>query len=56
MKMSKKSHHNIAFLTCLGHLGQHDRDRNNPICVVSPKVANASTVSCPCRCRQCYCV
>jgi len=29
--------------TCLGHLGQHDINRNDPISVASPKVAKAST-------------
>jgi hypothetical protein len=28
--------------TCLGQLGQHDINRNDPICVVSSKVAKAS--------------
>jgi hypothetical protein len=28
--------------TCLGHLGQHDTNRNNPISVASPKVGKAS--------------
>jgi hypothetical protein len=41
-------------LTCLGHLRHCDINRNNLICVASPKVANASTVSCRCRCRQPY--
>ncbi len=31
-----------SLLTCLGHLGQHDINRNDPICVVPPKVAKAS--------------
>ncbi len=30
--------------TCLGHLGWRTRNRNNPICVASPKVAKASTM------------
>jgi len=32
----------------LATLGDATRNRNNPICVASPKVANASTVSCSC--------
>ncbi len=28
--------------TCLGHLGQHDINRNDPICVRPPKVTKAS--------------
>ncbi len=31
--------------TCFGHLGQCDPNRNDPICVTSPKVAKASTVA-----------
>jgi hypothetical protein len=30
---------------CLGHLGHSDINRNNPICVASPKVAKARTIS-----------
>jgi hypothetical protein len=30
--------------TCLGHLGQHDTDRIISIWVMSPKVAEASTI------------
>jgi len=33
MKTSAISRHNIAFLTCLGHLGWCDTNRNDPICV-----------------------
>jgi hypothetical protein len=41
-------------LTCLDHLGRRDIDRNNPICVASPKVAKASRiVTVACRCHQC---
>jgi hypothetical protein len=29
--------------TCFGHLGQCDKNRNGPISVVLPKVANASS-------------
>ncbi len=29
-------------LSCLGHLGQLDINKNDPISVVPPKVANAS--------------
>jgi hypothetical protein len=32
------------YCTCLGHLGHSDINRNNPICVASPKVAMASTM------------
>ncbi len=31
-----------SLLTCLGHLGRHDINRNDPIFVVLPKVAKAS--------------
>ncbi len=31
-----------SLLTCLGHLGWHDINRNDPICVALPKVAKAS--------------
>jgi hypothetical protein len=31
-----------SLLTCLGHLGQHDINRNDPISVTPPKVAKAS--------------
>jgi len=34
----------ITFLTCLGYLGCSDINRNNPICVASPKVDMASTM------------
>jgi hypothetical protein len=30
--------------TCLGHLGQRDINRNNPICVASSKVTKTNTV------------
>jgi hypothetical protein len=46
----------ITFLTCLGHLGWHDMNMNDPICVVLPKVAKASTVvtvECRCHCQFC---
>ncbi len=33
-----------SLLTCLGHLGRRNINRNDPICVVPPKVAKASTV------------
>ncbi len=35
---------NSHYCTCLGHLGQCDPNRNDPICAASPKVAKASTV------------
>jgi hypothetical protein len=31
-----------SLLTCIGHLGQHDININDPISVVPPKVAKAS--------------
>jgi hypothetical protein len=41
--------------TCLGHLGRHDKKRNNLIHVVSPKVAKANTrVTVPCHCHKHY--
>ncbi len=39
----------------LATLGDVTKNRNNPICVMSPKVANASTISCRCRCHCCHC-
>ena len=30
--------------TCLGHLGQLDMNRNDPVCVILPKVAKANRV------------
>ncbi len=30
--------------TCLTHLGRHDTSRNDPKCVIPPKVAKASTL------------
>jgi hypothetical protein len=45
-----------SLLTCLGHLGWRDINIKNPICVVPPKVAKASTVMCHCfanKCRHC---
>jgi len=35
-------------VTFLGHLRWHDRDRIIYICVASPKVAKASSVTCRC--------
>ncbi len=41
--------------TCLGHLGRHDKKRNNLISVVSAKVAKANTrVTVPCHCHKHY--
>ncbi len=34
-----------SLLTCLGHLGQHNINRNDPISVKPPKVAKASTTA-----------
>jgi hypothetical protein len=31
-----------TYCTCLGHLGRSDINRNNPICVATPKVAKVS--------------
>jgi hypothetical protein len=40
----------------LATLGNMTRNRNNPVCVVQPKVAKASTmVSIACHCRWHYC-
>ncbi len=41
--------------TCLGQLWRCDKNRNDPISVMPPKVAEASTITCHCRwhCRQC---
>ncbi len=36
-------------LTWLSHLWRRETNRNDPICVVPPKVAKASTVTCHCR-------
>jgi hypothetical protein len=44
-KTSAISRCDIAFLTCLGHLGQSDTNRNNLIYVILPRVAKASTSS-----------
>jgi hypothetical protein len=44
MKMPAISLCNIGFLTCLGYLGRSNINRNNPICVASPKVTKASTI------------
>ena len=44
-----------SLLTCLGHLGRRDINRNDPICVVSTKVAKASTmVTVMCHCNRNY--
>ncbi len=43
--------------TCLGHLGRHKIDRIIFICVMSPKVAKASTiVTVAFHCRWCFCL
>jgi hypothetical protein len=54
--LGKNCQENFDFLrqghfsfACLGHLGQWDTNRNDPICVAPPKVAKASTVTCCCR-------
>ncbi len=33
---------NPANPSCLGHLGQHDMNRTNPICVILPEVAKVN--------------
>ncbi len=45
-----------ATATCDSHYlpWRHDINRSYPICVVSPKVAKASTMVTACRCRQRY--
>ncbi len=44
-----------ATVLALATLGGVTRNRNNPICVVSPKVVKASTmVTVACRCLRCY--
>ncbi len=41
--------------SCLGHLGQSDRARNDPIYVATPKVAKArKIVAVACRCHRRY--
>ncbi len=35
--------HDSYYCTCFGHLGQSNAIRNDPISVVPPKVANASS-------------
>ncbi len=43
--------------TCLGHLGWHTKNGNEPISVVLPKVAKASTiVTAMCHCRWHFCL
>jgi hypothetical protein len=43
--------HGSDTCTCLGHLGQCNRDRNDPLSVMLPKVAKESTiVTVVCRC------
>ncbi len=44
MKMPAILLRDITFLTCLGYLGRSNINRNDPICVASPKVAKASTI------------
>ncbi len=45
--------HDITLLSALGHLGQSDIDRIISICVMSPKVAMASTFAyCCCWCYR----
>jgi len=52
-KVCKQNHqqerHEIVL--ALATLRDATRNGNNPICVASPKVANASTVSCHCHWR-----
>jgi hypothetical protein len=45
----------LTHLTCLGHLGWCDINRNDPISFAMPKVAKASTmVAVTCCCHQRY--
>ncbi len=56
--------HDFAYLSCLGHLGRCETNRNDPNCVVLPKVDKASTVMChsahwcyranPCQCKHSF--
>ncbi len=39
---NKQQSHDSPYCTCLGHLGQHNINRNNPISVAPPKVAKTS--------------
>ncbi len=41
-KLSATATRDTHYCTCLGHLGQHNINRNDPICITSPKVAKAS--------------
>jgi len=43
VKMPAKLCHDIAFLTCLGHLGRHDTDR---IVSISCRIAQGDQVKC----------
>jgi hypothetical protein len=40
--------HDSLYVTSFGHIGQCDTNRNDPIYVMLPKVAQASTVTCYC--------
>jgi hypothetical protein len=42
LKTSAMFYHDFATLTCLGHLGKHDTNRNDPKCVALPTVSKAS--------------
>jgi hypothetical protein len=47
----------IYHCTCLGHLGPCETNRNDPICVATPKVAKASTmIYIVCHCRWHFCL
>ncbi len=58
VKMLMTMTHNSHYCTCLGRLGwlgQHNKNRNDPISVVPPKVVKASTiVTVACRCHKRY--
>jgi hypothetical protein len=51
-KLSAVSHHDYATPTWLGFHGQHGRNRNNPICVASPKDDKASWGCISAACNQ----
>ncbi len=56
VKCLRLTTHDSHYHTCIGHLGQHDKIRNDPISVAPPKVAKASTivtVACCCHWRYC---
>ena len=44
VKMPAAATRDSHYCACLDHLGGHDTNRNDPICVILPKLARASTV------------